>query len=446
MVEPPYTAYSYVQEAPFTAVINAFAQDAVDRAEPLTVAAAYAQCRDVALAESVIGAIGLEIESHLVDLDHVSDPVPWRRVEAIAAAVGEVAPGTAVTVEPGGQIELSGPPEAGVAPAVARLRYQGTGARLVLADRRLGLAYAGADPARPSRRVNPRPRYRAMEQHFAAIGRAGAGQVMMNSTAALQVNLQAGPPGEWPARVARAYRLGPTLVAIAASSPWLHGRDTGWKSVRQRAWSRLDPRTCGPVPGCAPRPGRAESLDPASAWARFAMRAPVMFVRGGDDVLPVGRPVPFEQWASGAVNLVNRSPTVADLDTHLSTLFPPVRLRGYLEVRYLDMSAPRWWPAIAAVTATLMDDAVAADLATEATEPATQLWTEAARDGLANATLATCARRCMAIAADRVPTELRPAVADLADLVESGRCPGDLLAERVGEIGPLAALGEMAHA
>ncbi len=52
----------------------------------------------------------------------------------------------------------------------------------------------------------------------------------------------------------------------------------------------------------------------------------------------------------------------------------------------------------------------------------------------------------LAIAAGSVPAELRPAVADLADLVESGRCPGDLLAERVGEIGPLAALGEMAYA
>ena len=165
------------------------------------------------------------------------------------------------------------------------------------------------------------------------------------------------------------------------------------------------------------------------------MRAPVTFVRGGDDVLAVGCSVPFSRWASGAVKLGNRPPTAADLETHLSTLFPPVRLRGYLEVRYLDMSAPRWWPAIAAVTATLMDDPVAADLATEA-----------ARDGLANAALATSARRCLAIAAGRVPAELRPAVTDLADLVESGRCPGDLLAERVGEIGPLAALGEMAYA
>src|SRR5438552_6006971 len=80
MAETPYTAYSYLEGGLMT-VINAFAEDAVDRAEPLTVAAAYAECRDAALAESVIGAIGLEIESHLVDLDHVADPVPWRRVE-----------------------------------------------------------------------------------------------------------------------------------------------------------------------------------------------------------------------------------------------------------------------------------------------------------------------------------------------------------------------------
>jgi glutamate-cysteine ligase len=109
------------------------------------------------LAESAIGAVGLEIESHLVDLDHVADPVPWKRVETIAAVVGKVAPGSPVTVEPGGQIELSGPPAAGVAPAVARLRDEGTGVRLALADRRLGLACTGADPARPSRGSNPRP-------------------------------------------------------------------------------------------------------------------------------------------------------------------------------------------------------------------------------------------------------------------------------------------------
>jgi hypothetical protein len=135
--------------------------------EPLIVAAAYAHCRDAALAESAIGAVGLEIESHLVDLDHVADPVPCKRVETIAAVVGKVAPGSAVTVEPGGQIELPGPPAAGVAPAVARLRDEGTGVRL-----RWPIAVSGwptPEPIRPARpcgsvhpniRSSPRLQYR----------------------------------------------------------------------------------------------------------------------------------------------------------------------------------------------------------------------------------------------------------------------------------------------
>jgi glutamate--cysteine ligase len=430
------------------AVINTFALDAVDRAEPLTVDAAYARSSSAALADSTIGTVGLEIETHLVDLDSVADAVSWDRVEAMTGVIGAVARRSSVTVEPGGQVELSGPPEPDIVTAVNGLRHEGLGVRLALADHRLGLAYTGADPLRPSRRVNPRPRYRALEQHFAAIGRAAAGAVMMNSTAALQINLQAGPKRDWPERVARAHRLGPTLLAISASSPWLHGRDTGWKSARQRAWSRLDARACGPVPGCvAARADADAALDPSWAWARYAMRAPVAFVRtSGDEVAAVGLPVSFEQWARGTVRLANRAPTAADLDTHLTTLFPPVRLRGYLELRYLDMTAPRWWPAIAAVITTLMDDPVAADRATEATERTAPLWLRAARDGLGDAVLADSARRCLAIAAGRVPAELGAAVADLAELVESGRCPGDLVAERAGQVGPLAAFEELAHA
>jgi glutamate--cysteine ligase len=110
------------------------------------------------------------------------------------------------------------------------------------------------------------------------------------------------------------------------------------------------------------------------------------------------------------------------------------------------MTAPRWWPAIAAVITTLMDDPGAADQASEATERSAPLWTEAARDGLGNAVVADSARRCVAIAAGRVPAELTAAVADLAELVESGRCPGDLLSGRIAEIGPRAAFEELAHA
>ncbi len=429
-------------------VLPAATANGADHDEPLTLDAAYTRSLRAALAESVIGTVGLEIETHLVDLDAIADAVSWDRVAPMPETVRAAAGRSAVTLEPGGQLELSAPPSPDIAAAVAEIRRDVQGTRLALAGLRLGAAHAGADPLRPSRRVNPRPRYRAMEQHFAATGRAAPGAVMMNSTAALQVNLQAGPRRQWPARIARAHRLGPVLVAISASSPWLHGRDTGWKSARQRAWGGLDARTCGPVPGCVAAHAAADDgLDPAAAWARYALRAPVAFVRSGDDgATAVRRCVPFGQWASGETRLADRAPTAADLDTHLTTLFPPVRLRGYLELRYLDMAAPRWWPAIAAVAATLMDDPVAADLAMEATERSAQSWASAARAGLADPVLADSARRCVAIAAQRAPAALAPAVADLAELVTAGHCPGDLLAQRITEIGPRAAFGELAHA
>jgi glutamate--cysteine ligase len=265
---------------------------------------------------------------------------------------------------------------------------------------------------------------------------------MMNSTAALQVNLQAGPSDRWAARIAQAHRLGPTLVAISACSRWLSGRDTGWQSARQRAWAGLGTRTAGPALGEVPTDD-----DPAAAWARYALRAPVMFVQGvGTDAVPVRQRVPFERWASGAVLLAGRAPTAADLDVHLTTLFPPVRLRGYLELRYLDMTPARWWPAVAATVSVLMDDPVAADLAADAAEPAARLWAQAARDGLGHPVLAESARRCMRIAADRAPRALAHAVADLTELVESGCGPGDLVAQRVTEIGPHSAFEEFTRA
>ena len=430
------------------AVINTFAQDAVDLAEPLTLDAAHARSCEAALAESEIGTVGLEVEAHLVDLHAIPDAVSWHRVERVIDAVRAEAESSAVTFEPGGQLELSGRPQPDIVTAVERLRRDWQGVRLTLAEHGLGAAFAGADPLRPSRRINPRPRYQAMEQHFAAMGRAESGAVMMNSTAALQLNLQAGPKDGWPARVELAHRLGPTLVAIAACSPWLHGRPTGSKSARQATWARLDARACGPVPGCEPGTVlSAAGSDPATAWAHFAMSAPVMIVRGDDDdTEPVCTSVTFGQWASGRIQLCGRQPTAADLDTHLTTLFPPVRLRGYLELRYMDVTAPRWWPAIAAVAATLLDDRVAADQAMEATEGTARRWGEAARHGLRDELLANSASRCVAIAADRVPAELRPAVADLAELVDSRRSPGDLLASRIDQVGPLAAFEELAHA
>ena len=80
--------------------------------------------------------------------------------------------------------------------------------------------------------------------------------------------------------------------------------------------------------------------------------------------------------------LGDRRPTVADLEYHLTTLFPPVRPRQWLEIRYLDSVPDAFWPAVVFTLVALLDDPVAADIAAEAVEPVATAWDNAARLGL----------------------------------------------------------------
>ncbi|PYD07412.1 ergothioneine biosynthesis glutamate--cysteine ligase EgtA, partial [Pseudomonas savastanoi pv. glycinea] len=140
--------------------------------------------------------------------------------------------------------------------------------------------------------------------------------------------------------------------------------------------------------------------DPASEWARYALRAPVMLVNSPDAV-PVTNWVPFADWADGRAVLGGRRPTEADLDYHLTTLFPPVRPRRWLEIRYLDSVPDALWPAAVFTLTTLLDDPVAAESAAEATRPVATAWDRAARMGLTDRHLHTAALTCVRLAAER---------------------------------------------
>jgi ergothioneine biosynthesis glutamate--cysteine ligase EgtA len=392
---------------------------------------AVEQVTRAALRPGPVGAVGLELEGHLVDLAAPRRRVPWPRIRAVLDGLGALPHGSRVTVEPGGQVELSGPPLAGAAAAVAAVRGDRRMLRAALAEAGLGLAGVGADPLRAPGRVHPGARYVAMEQHFAALGCAGPGLGMMTSTASLQVNLEAGPDSGWAARVALAHLLGPVLIAVSACSPLLAGRRTGWRSSRQKVWGELDQARCGPLLG-----GR----EPAGEWAAYALSAPVMLVRDGDGgAAPVRSRTAFADWITGEADL-GRRPTADDLDYHLTTLFPPVRPRGFLEIRYLDATPEPWWPALAAVTATLLDDPCAAERAAAASEPVAGAWDRAARDGLADPALRRAATGCLAAAVDAVPAAVRPEVEALAALVERGCSPGDAVLAAADRAGPVAAL------
>jgi glutamate--cysteine ligase len=395
--------------------------------------AARAHVAATALRPTPPGPVGLELESHLVDLSAPAVRVPWDRVTAAVAALPPLPGSSRVTLEPGGQVELSGPPLADVTAAVSALRADTGVVRAGLRAAGLGLAPVGTDPCRPARRVSPGPRYVAMEQHFADVGCLPAGVAMMSSTASLQVNLEAGPASGWVARVALAHALGPVLVAVSACSPMLAARETGWHSSRQHVWGEVDQSRCGPLLGRDP---------PAAEWAEYALAAPVMLVRNrAGGIAPVRGRTSFADWVTGG-GPGGRRPTAADLDYHLTTLFPPVRLRGFLEIRYLDAAPDPWWPALAAVTATLLDVPAAADAAAAATEPVAGAWDRAARSGLADPALHAAATACLEAAVRYAPAGLDREVTALAELVVRGSSPGDELlrtARRMGAAGALHA-------
>ena len=158
-----------------------------------------------------------------------------------------------------------------------------------------------------------------------------------------------------------------------------------------------------------------------TAWAKYALDARVMLLRDGWVPNPG---MTFREW------LDDGRPDVADFAYHLTTLFPPVRPQGWLELRMIDALPEPYWPVPIAVVAALIDDPLAADIAAEAAEPAADRWHEAARDALTDPVLARAAVRCFEAARDALPRlgakSLVPLVEDyLERYVTRGRCPAD---------------------
>jgi len=388
------------------------------------------------LREGPVGRVGLELEAHCVDLTDPMRRPGWAELTDAVASVPELPGGSVITMEPGGAIELSGPPMSGALPAITAMRADQDLLRAALRRRGLGLLLLGTDPLRAPARVNPGERYRAMETFFVASGTREAGAAMMTSTASMQINIDAGPRAGWADRVRLAHALGPTMIAIAANSPMLGGGFSGWRSSRQWVWGQLDTARCGPVLG-------ASGDDPASDWVRYALKAPVMLVHT-PEAQPVTEWVPFADWADGRALLGGRQPTEADLDYHLTTLFPPVRPRGWLEIRYLDAMPDALWPAVVFTLVALLDNPELTHIAWEATESVATAWDVAARVGLADPRLREAAVQCVRAAAGLAPAELADSMDILLRQVELGRSAADDFADLVIERGIDAVVSQLA--
>ena len=373
-------------------------------------------------------------------------------------------------------MELSSAPAPGLGGCVSAAAGDLAALRGALHPAGLYLAGQGMDPIRPPRRVLDKPRYAAMEQFF---DRSGPwGRIMMCSTASVQVCVDAGQEGPGPSgfrwRWQLLHAIGPVLVAAFANSPLRLGRPSGWKSTRQAIWSRLDPsRTTAPAHAEPATAGGAsngwpEHTDPRSAWVSYALNAEVMCVRQpGAPCWDAPPGLTFRDWLRGAGE---RPPTADDLTYHMSTLFPPVRPQGHLELRMIDAQPGDGWIVPTAVVSALVDDPGAAQAAMAAAmdlwhgywpaagrrpgaghrpgaarrastghwpgaSPAhggsENLWLRAARLGPGDPGLARASRRCFeeaqaALGRRGAPRAVREAVSAFAErYVLRDRCPAD---------------------
>lgn len=289
--------------------------------------------------------------------------------------------GLTVSIEPGGQVELSGRPFPDVHVIAAELDRHIEKCREIAARTGvefLGVGYRpwGAPGAGP---WMPKNRYAVMRPFLAARGRLA--EDMMAMTASAQASFDFSDERDMGEKLRVALAIQPAVTAVMANSPVVGGRPIGWKSYRTRVWLETDPARCGPLPFVF-EPGFAEA--PYRRYVEWALDVPMIFLRRRGGYLdPRGRT--FRAFL--AEGLEGERATVSDWEDHLTTVFPDVRVKSVIEVRGADANGPELAKALVAFWKGILYDRDARGEAYAAVGPLTpedrRAFVEAAgRDGL----------------------------------------------------------------
>ncbi len=246
--------------------------------------------------------------------------------EIIASQCGQLT----ISIEPGGQLELSGSPFQDVHVVAAELDRHLRECREI--GRELGVAFLAAG-YRPwgtpqSNPWMPKKRYLVMRPFLSARGRLAPD--MMAMTGSAQVSYDFSSPRDMGEKLRVGLAVQPAVTALLANSPVVAGRDSGWKSYRTKVWEETDPARCGLLP-FAFDPGFLD--DPYRAYVEWALDVPMIFLRRGGRYLETGGRT-FRAFLAGGLG--DERATLSDWEDHLTTLFPEVRVKGVLEMRGAD--------------------------------------------------------------------------------------------------------------
>ncbi|MPZ56059.1 MAG: glutamate--cysteine ligase [Rhizobiales bacterium] len=262
----------------------------------------------------------------------------------------DVTGGGAISLEPGGQFELSGAPVETVHQCLRELQAHLAQVREVARPLGIGFLGLGMTPTwtRAEVPMMPKGRYRIMTAYMPKVGNLGLD--MMYRTCTVQTNLDYSSEADMVLKLRVSLALQPVATALFANSPFTEGRPNGFLSFRSHIWTDTDPDRSGMLPW-AFEPGMG-----FERWVDYALDVPMYFVKRGDRYIDVSGQSFRDLLAGTLAALPGERATISDWANHVSTIFPEVRLKRYLEMRGSDSGPWRRLPALAAYWAGILYD------------------------------------------------------------------------------------------
>jgi glutamate--cysteine ligase len=307
-------------------------------------------------------------------LEGLQERLGWVPVNDRPNIIGlyDLASGAGISLEPGGQFELSGAPLDTIHQTNTELDSHFAVLKAVAAPLKIGFLSLGMSPKWRLGEipVMPKQRYAIMMKYMPRVGSRGL--EMMFRTSTVQTNLDFSSEADMVKKLRVSLALQPVATALFANSPFTEGRLNGFLSARSEVWRHTDPARTGMLPFAF------EEGMSFERYVDYALSVPMYFVKRGDIYHDVAG-ADFRDLLEGRLaKLPGEQATLADWADHLSTIFPEVRLKRYLEMRGADAGPRPFLPALPALFTGLLYEPVSLDAAWDMVKT----WTTEARENL----------------------------------------------------------------
>ncbi len=381
--------------------------------------------------------------SVLAVMEGLRDLHGWAPIFEADKLIGLEKDGANVSLEPGGQLELSGAPLRTIHETCDEVNTHLRDVKDIASKVGVGFIGLGAAPqwSHEQMPVMPKGRYKLMTDYMDSVGTMG--KTMMYRTCTVQVNLDFASEADMVQKFRVALALQPVATALFANSPFLDGKPNGMKSWRSNVWKHLDDARTGMLPFVF------EDGMGFERYVDYALDVPMYFVyRDGKYINALGQS--FRDFLNGKLPaLPGEVPTLSDWADHLTTIFPEARIKKFMEMRGADGGPWRRLCALPAFWTGLMYDQTSLDAAWDLVKgwdtETRQAWRDAAPVDALQASVGGTSmrdlaaqvleisreglkRRAMPGAGGMIPDE-RHFLHALEDSVESGKTPADELLE-----------------